>query len=706
MKIKQILLIEEKLQSEFPDIDIDIDGSAREKVMTYFHEKYGKNHAAFVGNKNFYSLKSAVQDVSSTFEIPSQEMFAVTKFLNDDYSIEENMNKSEKVMEYFTKYPEVKDIAEKIIGVLRNMSIHAGGVVLTDKKYPIDRFCPLQRTSDGGALATLFDKNEIEKFGYVKYDILGLNTAKQIQDVRKLTGYPLYEDTEPYKDEVFQNVVIGLKNKNIFQFETDLGKRFFQDLMPMNVRDIAVASALIRILDMGKPGIELSNKYRERVQRAQQDGNDSYWKGILREEIEEDFVYETLIDILKESFGVLVYQEQLCYFASRLSKGKLTFSDGNKLRKALGKFKLKYGVLEELSGNEEKLKKWHSAMIEILDTYILPFIGKDGRASKRKDIQEFLSGKLIKNSEGNLTLRIPEYGLLSWMITGSGYLFSKLHSIAYSKMGYVQMYQKHFYPREFWYSAIINRDKKKLNDLLASIKNEKADIEILPPNINTSNISFTLEGKKGIRFGLSYIASMNKMADKIIEERNKKGKFKSIEDFLSRCKPNKKQLENLLFSNALVDFGNIKDIYFEIVEKELKVMEDVSNFSEDALSKLEYQALTCNITFMSEFLSKALDYISIEELPEDVEMEVCVRIEKKTQKKTKTGKDYFLFKLMDYNSSKTFNGFEWNTISGEKLNEGDNVVMKIKRKGDFHTICHNYDKQNNYKKNLKKFLKF
>ncbi len=109
---------------------------------------------------------------------------------------------------------------------------------------------------------------------------------------------------------------------------------------------------------------------------------------------------------------------------------------------------------------------------------------------------------------------------------------------------------------------------------------------------------------------------------------------------------------------------------------------------------------------MSEFLSKALDYISIEELPEDVEMEVCVRIEKKTQKKTKTGKDYFLFKLMDYNSSKTFNGFEWNTISGEKLNEGDNVVMKIKRKGDFHTICHNYDKQNNYKKNLKKFLKF
>ena len=84
MKIKQIQLIEEKMQSEFPDIDIDIDGSAREKVMTYFHEKYGKNHAAFVGNKNFYSLKSAVQDVSSTFEIPSQEMFAVTKFLNDD----------------------------------------------------------------------------------------------------------------------------------------------------------------------------------------------------------------------------------------------------------------------------------------------------------------------------------------------------------------------------------------------------------------------------------------------------------------------------------------------------------------------------------------------------------------------------------------------------------------------------------------------
>ncbi len=706
MKIKQIELIEEKIQSEFPDIDIDIDGDAREKVMAYFHSKYGKNHAAFIGNKNFYSLKSAVQDVSSTFEIPSQEMFAMTKFLNDDYSIEENMKKSEKVMEYFTKYPEVKDISEKIIGVLRNMSIHAGGVVLTDSKYPIDRFCPLQRTSDGGALATLFDKNEIEKFGYVKYDILGLNTAKQIQDVRKLTGYPLYEDSEPYKDEVFHDIVLGLKNKNIFQFETDLGKRALQDLIPMNIRDISIASSIIRILDLGKQGLEVYNKYKERVQRTQQDGNDSYWRGILREEIEEDFVYETVSDILKESFGVLVYQEQLCFFASRLSKGKLTFSDGNKLRKALGKFKLKYGVLEELSGNEEKLKKWHVAMIEILDKYILPFIGKDGRESKRKDIQEFLEGKLIKNQDGNLTLRLPEYGLLSWIITGSGYIFSKLHAIAYSKMGYVQMYQKHFYPREFWYSAIINRDKKKLNDLLASIKNEKADIEILPPNINTSNISFTLEGDKGIRFGLSYIASMNKMADKIISERNK-GKFKSVEDFLNRCKPNKKQLENLLFSNALVDFGSIKDIYFLIVDKELKQIDDFSNFSEDSLSKKEYEALTCNITFMSEFLSKALDYISIEELPEDVALEICVRIEKKTQKKTKTNKDYILFKMMDYNSSKTFNAFEWNTAFGEKINEGDNLVVKIKRKGDFHTIMHDFDnKQSNYKKNLKKFLKF
>ena len=110
---------------------------------------------------------------------------------------------------------------------------------------------------------------------------------------------------------------------------------------------------------------------------------------------------------------------------------------------------------------------------------------------------------------------------------------------------------------------------------------------------------------------------------------------------------------------------------------------------------------------MSEFLSKALDYISIEELPEDIALEICVRVEKKTQKKTKTNKDYLLFKMMDYNSSKTFNAFEWNTAFGEKINEGDNLVVKIKRKGDFHTIAHDYDnKQNNYKKNLKKFMKF
>ena len=120
----------------------------------------------------------------------------------------------------------------------------------------------------------------------------------------------------------------------------------------------------------------------------------------------------------------------------------------------------------------------------------------------------------MKNGKPELIL--PDKGILNWIISGSVYIFSKLHSIAYSKMSYIQMYQKYHYPREFWYAAIINRDKKKLSDIIGTIHNEKANIKILPPDINNSDFSFTLEGKNGIRFGLSYITKVHIVTGKQI----------------------------------------------------------------------------------------------------------------------------------------------------------------------------------------------
>lgn len=705
-KIVKITQKESKMEASFPDIDIDVDGNYRQDIMNYFFKKYGTEHAAFIGNKNFYSLKSAVQDVSSVFEIPSKEMFAVTKLLNDDLTISENKEKNSKIKEYFDKYPEIENIAEKLTGVLRNLSIHAGGVVLTDKKYPLNRYCPLQRTSDNGALATLFDKNEIEKFGFVKYDILGLNTSRQIFDVRELKNYPLYEDTEKYQDEVFKDIILNLKNKNIFQFETNVGKNAMKDLKPMNIRELSAASGVIRLLD-SVTGLEVYRKYKERCLKAFQDKNDDFWKMELYNEIEDhDLNYDLCCEILEETKGILIYQEQLCFFVSKFSRGKKTFSDGNKLRKILGKFRDKYGRIEECQGNEEKLKNWHKGMMEVLNEYILPYIGKDGYSSSNKTVQDFLNCRLIKDENGKPELILPDKGILNWIISGSVYIFSKLHSIAYSKMSYIQMYQKYHYPREFWYAAIINRDKKKLSDIIGTIHNEKANIKILPPDINNSDFSFTLEGKNGIRFGLSYITAMQKVAEKIIEVRKTVGKFKSIEHFLSNVKINKKQLFLLLVSNSFNDFGTLEEVYKQIIK--LREIEEITDFSSSKLAELEFQALSVNITFVSEFVLKAQDYLSLHDLGNEISSELCIRLEKKTMKKTNTGKNYYFYRCLDYNSGDFFNVFEWDVNKGELLKEGDNLIIKVKKKGDFISVDH-YSGGNNFSKRnmfLKKFLKY
>ena len=127
--------------------------------------------------------------------------------------------------------------------------------------------------------------------------------------------------------------------------------------------------------------------------------------------------------------------------------------------------------------------------------------------------------------------------------------------------------------------------------------------------------------------------------------------------------------------------------------KEIKEIDDIYDFSENNLSILEYEAISCNITYMSEFLAIAQDYQSFKDLYDNIPTELCVRVEKKIQKKTNKGKDYFLLRLSDYNSGETFNAFEWNVKSGEKLSEGQSLVIKIKKSGDFISVFHSFERR-------------
>ena len=214
------------------------------------------------------------------------------------------------------------------------------------------------------------------------------------------------------------NAVVSQVKKSK-RFESDLGKRAFKDLSPRNVHELSAANGIIRILG-SKEGQRAYEEYKKRIQEDIQ-GEPDAWKKYLRQDIADNFNYEVCVEVLEESKGVLIYQEQLSYLVEKLSRGKKTFTDGNMFRKKLDKFGGTYGRLKEIQAgllSQEALTLWHSKFMELINEYILPYMGKDGWQSEDPDVQKFLNYK-----KGYLI--IPNTGLLSWIITSSSYLFNK-----------------------------------------------------------------------------------------------------------------------------------------------------------------------------------------------------------------------------------------------------------------------------------------
>jgi DNA polymerase-3 subunit alpha len=398
----------EKTKNEFPDIDSDFFD--RDVIFDYLIKKYGQKHVAAVGTNTRYSAKNAIQDLGSVFEVPSADVFAVTKIYNPDINVEDNISKSDKIAQFFQSYPKIKELFPVFVDTIRGYGIHAGGIVITDTKYPIDRYFALQRTSEGSRIATLWDKGEVESVGGVKMDILGLNCCGQIHNVKKLVGLNPYT-IHPQEEEVYKTIVMNLAHKNIFQFDTSLGKTAFSELLPLDLEQLSTASGIIRVVGT-EEGRNAYEKYKENL-KEYQTGNLHFWEAKLRDEVAGDFSFEVCRKVLKETFGVLVYQEQLIRLVQFLSRGKMTFQDGNRVRKALDKNIFgKYGTVDKLQGNRELLKKWHTDIMAIFNEYLLPFIEEDGFSSNRSDIQDFLHFRLDKHNH----LPIPRDGILNWFI--------------------------------------------------------------------------------------------------------------------------------------------------------------------------------------------------------------------------------------------------------------------------------------------------
>jgi len=465
-----------------PDIDVDF-GEGRNDVIRYIQDKYGHENTAQVLTIYYYGGKSAFRDVARIMNIPVAEVEAIQ--LPDSLAGVDidSVASNQKIREALT-------IANKIEGLPRHTSVHAGGVVIADK--PLYNYVALERnTSDTIALdiVTQQDKSGIESLGLLKMDLLGLKNLDVVQKCKELIrrNYNI-EPQIDINDPAIYSLLREGKVAGLFQVEGEGFREFLLHLQPTEFSDVYAALALYRpgTLDSG--------------------GADTYIKRKHGLELVDYFGVPELEPILKETYGVIVYQEQVMQIASAVAGYSL--SEADLLRRAIGK--------------KDKA---------IIDKQRADFINR----AKNKQIAERIYDVIEK---------FADYG------------FNKSHAVAYAYLTMTTAWFKYYYPIEFWTSLLqVFSDKPdKINYYLSEIKQEYG-YDYAVPDINLSDANWTFDGQV-FRPGLGCIKKVqSKTIDRIIQERIEHGPYTNLQDLQKRAKPDKSTLTGLIRSGALENIG-------------------------------------------------------------------------------------------------------------------------------------------------------
>ena len=491
--LKYNLLFERFLNPEritMPDIDVDFEDTKREEVIKYCIDKYGEKKVALIVTFGTLAAKQAIKDVARTLDIDLQKTDNFTKLIDSRLSLKENYQFS-KVKRYLEMNPEFKTvykIALKFEGLKRHTSLHAAGIVMS--KYNLDENIPLDKNH--GVYATEYDKDYLEELGLLKMDFLGLKNlsliANILDEIKTIEFDTIKEDDEKAL-EIFKNV----NTTGIFQFESEGMKKFLHKFRPETFEDIVSALALFR------PGpMKNIDSYIRRK------------RGL--EKI--DYLHENLKPILKPTYGIIVYQEQIMQIANIMAG--YSMAEADLLRRAMS-------------------KKSEAILLKEKDKFI--------KGSIKNGYDESLAHKIY-----DLIFKFADYG------------FNRSHSVAYAMISYRMAYLKVHYPLVFMknlLSSAINSETKTKEYIYECTKN---GITIAKPNINISDMMYIKVDNK-IVFPLTNIKNVGVNAAKAIIEERKNGKFKDIFDFICRCYKgpvNSKTIENLIYAGAFDSFGYTK----------------------------------------------------------------------------------------------------------------------------------------------------
>ncbi len=485
---------------EAPDIDIDFCKDRRGEVIQYVKDKYGEANVAQIGTFGTLAARAAIRDVGRALAIPIPRVDTIVAMVPDvlNISLDEALEQSADLKKTYNSDGEVRellDLARKIEGLARNVGTHAAAVVIADR--PLTEYVPLCRVQNKEEIITQWAMADVEKAGLLKMDFLGLRNltvlAKAVEIIEQTTG----SRVDPYKfplddAETFALLCRG-ETKGIFQLESGGIRDLLQKMKPDHFRDIIATNALYR------PGPLEGGMVDDYVQ-------------VKHGRKKAAYIHPVMKDVLEETHGVMVYQEQVMLILNRL--GGIDLADAYTCIKAISKKNL-------------------------------PTIAKYR--------EQFVAGATSQGLSERQAADVFEL-----IAKFAGYGFNKSHSTAYALIAYMTAYLKAHYPLEFM-AALLDgdidaRNFKKKDSLVEHLEDcRRMGLQTVPPNVNLSAADFSVQDGK-IAFALAAIKGCGgAAADAVVAQRKAVGPFRSLFDFCERCDPslvNRTALESLIKAGA------------------------------------------------------------------------------------------------------------------------------------------------------------
>ena len=598
--IKYNLLFERFLNPEritMPDIDIDFEYRYRDAMVKYVISKYGIKNVAPIITFGTLGAKQAIRDVARTMSIELKMVDNLCKMIDSNLTLLENYNKNSKIKNYISINEELKNlykVATKIEGLKRHTSIHAAGVVMCDK--PLDEIIPLDK-SHNDFYVTGYSMEYLESLGLLKMDFLALKNLTLIKDT--IDELNINFDDIPINDKKAINIFTKANTIGIFQFESEGMINFIKKLKPDNVEDVIASLALFR------PGP--MNNIDSYIKRK---------KGI--EKI--DYIHDDLYDILKDTYGIIIYQEQIMLIASRMAS--YTLGEADVLRRAMSKKK------ESILINEK---------------------------------EKFITRSIANGYDEKIATKVYEL-----ILKFASYGFNRAHSVSYAMISIKMAYLKANYSLVFMKNLLnmVIGNSIKTNEYIYECK--KLNVELTKPDINISEDKYIQKNEK-LFFPLNLIKNIGVGAvELILKERHKK-QFDDIFDFINRCYGkivNRQVIESLIYSGAfdslnynkrtliynldvIINYGEIGSL----LQDELKpIIEEKEEFKQEELMQYELDMFGFYITThpITKYKIK-YNTLSINEIENEInkDVELVLLVNKVKENTTKKNEKMCFINAMD-----------------------------------------------------------